>query len=70
MAALSAEWNYFLAPQGGKVVRTELPIRPYPPNDAGLPQRSGPGAVVGGHHSGLIRNPALLRRIHRGLENL
>jgi hypothetical protein len=70
VAALSAEWNYFLAPQGGKVVWAELPIPPYPLNDAGLPRRSRPGAVAGGHYGGLIRDLALLRRIHRGLKNL
>jgi Histidine kinase-like ATPase domain len=70
VAALSAEWNYFLAPQGGKVVWAELPIPPYPVNDADLPQRSRPGAVAGGHHRGLARELALLRRIRRGLKNL
>jgi anti-sigma regulatory factor (Ser/Thr protein kinase) len=70
VAALSAEWNYFLAPQGGKVVWAELLILPDPGHHAGLPQRSRCGAVAGGQHGGLIRDLVLLRRIHRGLKNL
>jgi anti-sigma regulatory factor (Ser/Thr protein kinase) len=40
VAALSTNWSYFLAPQGGKVVSAELPISRHPLNDADLPQRS------------------------------
>ena len=29
VAALSTNWSYFLAPQGGKVVSAELPISPH-----------------------------------------
>jgi anti-sigma regulatory factor (Ser/Thr protein kinase) len=48
VAALSTNWSYFLAPQGGKVVWAELPISPHPLNDAGLPQRSRHSVVIDG----------------------
>jgi anti-sigma regulatory factor (Ser/Thr protein kinase) len=67
---LTTKWSHFLAPQGGKVVWAELPIPPHPLTEAGLPQRSQPGAVIDGNHDGFIRDLELLRRIHRGLTNL
>ena len=37
VAMLSAKWNWFPAPQGGKVVWAELAIPPRPLTEAGLP---------------------------------
>ena len=62
VAALSTNWSYFLAPQGGKVVRAELPISPRPLNDAGLSQRSRHSAVIDGARDGHIRDLELLHR--------
>ena len=70
VAALSAKWSWFPAPQGGKVVWAELAIPPRPLTEAGLPQRSQLGAMAKGNRKGVVRDPELLRRIHRGLQNL
>jgi hypothetical protein len=70
VAMLSARWNWFPAPQGGKVVWAELPIPPRPLTGAGPPQRSQLSALTDGQRNGVIRDPALLRRIHRALKNL
>jgi anti-sigma regulatory factor (Ser/Thr protein kinase) len=70
VAVLATKWDWFPVPQGGKVVWAELPIPPHPRTAAGLPQRSHPGPVAGGRHDGVIRDPALLRRVRRGLQDL
>ena len=70
VAALSAKWDWFPAPQGGKVVWAELAIPPRLLTGAGLPQRSRPDTTIEGNRSGIIRDPDLLRRIHNGLKNL
>ncbi len=67
---LSAKWNWFPAPQGGKVVWAELLIPPRPLTGAGLPRRSRPDAVTAGNRNGVIRDRELLRRIHQALKNL
>lgn len=70
VAMISAKWDWFPAPQGGKVVWAELAIPPRPLTEAGLPQRSRPGTVTGENRAGVIRDPVLLRRIHQALKNL
>lgn len=70
VATLSAKWDWFPAPQGGKVVWAELAIPPRPLTGAGLPQRSRPGTTIKGNRSGIIRDPDLLRQVHHGLKNL
>ena len=69
VSMLSARWDWFPAPQGGKVVWAELPIPPLPLTGTGLPQRSRLSALADGQRNGVIRDPALLRRIHRALKN-
>jgi hypothetical protein len=68
VAALSAKWDWFPAPQGGKVVSAELAIPPRPLTEVGLPQRPRPGTR--GNQAGFIRDPVLLRQIHQALKNL
>jgi Histidine kinase-like ATPase domain len=70
VAALSAKWSWFPAPQSGKVVWAELAVPPRPLTEAGLPQRSRLSAVVEGNPMGVVRDRELLRRVHRGLQNL
>ncbi len=70
VAALSANWDWCPAPQGGKVVWAECAIPPRPLTGAVLPQRSRPDTVTRENPAGLIRDPALLRRIHQALKNL
>ena len=71
VGAVSEKWSWYPVPEtGGKVVWAELPIPPHPLTEAGLPQRSQPGAVIDGNHDGFICDLELLRRIHRGLTNL
>lgn len=69
VAALSARWSWLPAPPGGKVVWAELAIPQRPLTGAGLPQRSRPGVATAGNQ-GVIRDRDLLRRVHRGLQNL
>jgi hypothetical protein len=71
VATLAARWNFFPAPQGGKVVWAELAIPAHPRTAAGLPQRVRPSlAGDGNRHRGVIRDPVLLARIHRSLKSL
>ena len=70
VAALSAKWDWYPAPQGGKVVWAECAIPPRPLTDAGLPQRSRPRHGHPGNRAGVIRDPVLLRRIHQALKNI
>ena len=46
VAMLSAKWDWFPAPQGGKVVWAELAIPPRSLTEAGLPQRSRPDTAT------------------------
>lgn len=46
VAMLSTRWDWFAAPQGGKVVSAELAIPPRPLSGASLPQRSRPRTVT------------------------
>ena len=46
VAMLSAKWDWFPVPQGGKVVWAECAIPPRPSTDAGLPQRSRPDTAT------------------------
>ena len=68
VAALSAKWDWYPAPQGGKVVWAELAIPLCPLTEGGLPQRSR--SVTREYQAGVIRDPVLLRRIHQALKNL
>lgn len=70
VAVLAANWDWFPAPQGGKVIWAELLIPPYPRTAAGLPQRSRPGLVRAGNRDGVVVDAGLLRRVRQGLENL
>ena len=71
VAMIERRWDWFSAPQGGEVVWAELPIPPRPLTEAGLlPQRSRLGTVTRENRAGVIRDPVLLRRIHRALKNL
>jgi hypothetical protein len=70
VTALSQQWGYFHAIEGGKVVWAELRIPPPPMTAAGLPARTPPPtsqrvpAVKPDH------DPALLKRVWRGLQEM
>lgn len=70
VAALCRQWACAPLSCGGKVVWAELVIPPAMLSAAGLPRRvrSAPAAAV--TRDGFVRDPALLRRVHRGLRDL
>jgi anti-sigma regulatory factor (Ser/Thr protein kinase) len=70
VTALCKQWHHSPSTRGGKVVWAELAILPQMLTPAGLPRRvrSAPQAAISPDE--LIRDPALLRRIHQGLRNL
>lgn len=70
VTALCKEWDYFPAADGGKVVWAELAVRADLLTPAGLPRRAHDKAAAAGPGAGVIREPALLRRVHQGLRNL
>jgi anti-sigma regulatory factor (Ser/Thr protein kinase) len=70
VAALCKQWHYRPSSRGGKVVSAELAVSPGMLSAAGLPRRvrSAPAAAVA--RDDFVRDPALPRRIHRGLRDL
>ena len=64
VTALCKEWDYFCASRGGKVVWAELAV------PAGLPRRTGGTPVAARNRADFLRDPGLLRRVHRGLKDL
>lgn len=70
VTALCKEWDYFPAADGGKVVWAELAVPADLLTPAGLPRRAHDKAAAAGPGAGVIREPALLRRVHQGLRNL
>jgi anti-sigma regulatory factor (Ser/Thr protein kinase) len=70
VAALCTQWDFFGAADGGKVVWAELAVPAEILTPAGLPRRERGAPVTTGNHAGLIHDPALLRRVHRALNDL
>jgi anti-sigma regulatory factor (Ser/Thr protein kinase) len=70
VAALCREWGYFHTADGDKVVWADLAVPAELLTPAGLPRRAPGPAAVAGPGAGLIRGPALLRRVHQALRNL
>jgi anti-sigma regulatory factor (Ser/Thr protein kinase) len=70
VTALCREWDYFHTADGGKVVWAELAVPAELLTPAGLPRRVHGHDAGAGPAAGLIRDPALLRRVHQGLRNL
>ena len=70
VTALSTEWDYFYAARGGKVVWAELAVPADLLTPAGLPRRAHGTAAAAQPGAGLIRDPALLRRVRQGLLDL
>lgn len=70
VTALCREWDYFYAADGGKVVWAELAVPAELLTPAGLPRRAHGQPPAARPGAGLIRDPALLRRVHQGLRNL
>jgi anti-sigma regulatory factor (Ser/Thr protein kinase) len=70
VTALCKEWDYFSTADGGKVVWAELAVPAELLTPAGLPRRARGQASPPRQQGGLIRDPALLRRVHQGLRNL
>ncbi len=70
VAALCKQWHYFPSSRGGKVVWAELTVPPGMLSAAGLPRRVRSVPVAAITRDDVIRDPALLRRVHRGLTNL
>jgi len=70
VTALCKEWDYFYAARGGKVVWAELAVPAELPTPAGLPRRVRGMPVVARNRADFIRDPGLLRRVHRGLKDL
>ncbi|HEY6498802.1 MAG TPA: ATP-binding protein [Streptosporangiaceae bacterium] len=70
VAALCRDWGFFRTADGDKVVWAELAIPAEPLTPATLPRRARGQAATTGPAAGLIRDPALLRRVHQGLLNL
>jgi anti-sigma regulatory factor (Ser/Thr protein kinase) len=70
VAALCKQWTYRPSSRGGKVVSAELTVPPGMLSAARLPRgvRSAPAAAV--TRDEFVCDPALLRRIHRGLRDL
>jgi anti-sigma regulatory factor (Ser/Thr protein kinase) len=70
VAALCRDWGYFHTADGDKVVWADLPIPAELLTPAGLPRRARVQAAAAGPGAGLIRDQALLRRVHQALRNL
>lgn len=70
VAALCKQWGYGPLSCGGKVVWAELEIPPAMLSAADLPRRARSAPVAAVSHDDFVRDPALLRRIHRGLRDL
>jgi anti-sigma regulatory factor (Ser/Thr protein kinase) len=70
VTALCKEWDYFYAAHGGKVVWAELAVPAELLTLAGLPRRVCDLPVVAGNRADPMRDPGLLRRVHRGLNDL
>ena len=70
VAALCKQWHYRSSSRGGKVVSAELTVPPGMLSAAGLPRRVRSAPVTAVTRDDLVRDPALLRRIHRGLRDL
>jgi anti-sigma regulatory factor (Ser/Thr protein kinase) len=70
VTALCKEWDYFYAARGGKVVWAELAVPAELLTPAGLPRRVRGLPIVAGNRTDPIRDPGLLRRVHRGLNDL
>lgn len=70
VAALSQQWGYFHSIEGGKVVWAELLIPPPPMTAAGLPARTPPATSQRVPAVKPEHDPALLKRIRRGLREI
>jgi anti-sigma regulatory factor (Ser/Thr protein kinase) len=70
VTALCRDWGSHRTPDGDKVVWAELAVPAELLTPARLPRRARGQAVGAGPAAGLIRDPALLRRVHQGLLNL
>jgi anti-sigma regulatory factor (Ser/Thr protein kinase) len=70
VAALCRDWGFFRTADGDKVVWAELAVPAEPLTPARLPRRAHGQAAPAGPRAGLIRDPALLRRVHQGLLDL
>lgn len=72
VTSLCRDWGYFHTPDGDKVVWADLAVPAKPLTSAGLPRRVREHAVTAtaALGAGLVRDPALLRRVHRALRNL
>jgi anti-sigma regulatory factor (Ser/Thr protein kinase) len=70
VTALCKEWDYFHTANGGKVVWAELTVPAELLTPAGLPRRVHGQVPAAGPGGGLIRDPALLCRLHQALRNL
>jgi anti-sigma regulatory factor (Ser/Thr protein kinase) len=70
VTALCRDWGCHRTADGDKVVWASLvrPVQPLTP--AGLPRRTRDHAATAMPGTGLVRDPALLRRVHRALRNL
>ncbi len=68
--ALCRDWGFFRTADGDKVVWAELAVPAEPLTPATLPRRARGRAAGAGPAAGLIRDPALLRRVHQGLLDL
>ena len=70
VAALCQRWDFAAATDGGKVVWAELAIPAGLLTPAGLPHRQSSAPVTAASQAGLVRDPALLRRVHQALKDL
>jgi anti-sigma regulatory factor (Ser/Thr protein kinase) len=70
VTALCREWGYFHTADGDKVVWADLVMPAELLTPAGLPRRAPGHAAATRPAPGLIRDPALLRRVHQALQNL
>jgi len=70
VAALCKQWHYFPLSRGGKLVWAELTVPPGMLNAAGLPRRVRSAPVAAVSRDDVVRDPALLRRIHQGLKDM
>ena len=64
VTALCKEWDYLCAARGGKVVWAELRCRACRARTGGTPP------VAARNRADFLRDPGLLRRVHRGLKDL
>jgi anti-sigma regulatory factor (Ser/Thr protein kinase) len=70
VTALCRDWGCSRTADGDKVVWAGLAVPATPLAPAGLPRRVREHAATAAPGAGLARDPALLRRVHRGLRNL